>query len=534
MNGTPTAGETIEVLTENTSTQAHSISPDRYFIRSAFIIEKVQIWRATYYGAVIFNFCAFLLPALYGTLSKLWIAKLDATAVVTSDIYTYMGIFTEIINEGLSRVAYNVIGSIQDDTDQEGKPINRRTERLTLCHTLIAFQATAGLVLSLIFVSVAPQFASAFVPTEVREASIDYVRIASFSSLFGVIEYAIQTTTRSLDRPDVPLMISSCKVSLNIILDLIFLSSFRVGGFSPTVNTQGIIRLACDGIGAATGLAYFLITTRSTIIPLRPTLSALKRLALPARFTFAETAIRNGLYLWLTTTVINIGVDYATAWGVFNTIRWGLIMVPSWALESAALAFCGHRWGAWLRHHRARQEVIIVSVETEPKQEESSTPQPPFTPKDVLEPALRSAAIVFCVEGVLAILLSLWLVRPFAFYLSNSDTVANLTERMFRSLDWTYILFTVQCQFTALLLATRLDIWFLNSLASNVLWVFPWCIVLAKVEIPNDKAWVYHAIIFGGSLVCGSVLTILFIGLWWWAVRRTPQWRLRWLSALSS
>ncbi|KAG8825493.1 hypothetical protein FRC19_011285, partial [Serendipita sp. 401] len=42
-----------------------------------------------------------------------------------------------------------------------------------------------------------------------------------------------------------------------------------------------------------------------------------------------------------------MSADYATAWGVFNTIRWGLIMVPVQALEASTLAFVGHRWGSW-------------------------------------------------------------------------------------------------------------------------------------------------------------------------------------------
>lgn len=43
-----------------------------------------------------------------------------------------------------------------------------------------------------------------------------------------------------------------------------------------------------------------------------------------------------------------MGQNYATAWGVFNTIRWGLVMVPVQALEATSNAFVGHRWGVWL------------------------------------------------------------------------------------------------------------------------------------------------------------------------------------------
>ena len=67
----------------------------------------------------------------------------------------------------------------------------------------------------------------------------------------------------------------------------------------------------------------------------------------PSVYTFIESALRNALYLWLVTGIISMSADYATAWGVFNTIRWGLVMVPVQALEASTLTFVGHRWGQW-------------------------------------------------------------------------------------------------------------------------------------------------------------------------------------------
>ena len=41
--------------------------------------------RDRYAGALLFNFAAFILPALYGTLSKLWVANIDSSLVVTTE-----------------------------------------------------------------------------------------------------------------------------------------------------------------------------------------------------------------------------------------------------------------------------------------------------------------------------------------------------------------------------------------------------------------------------------------------------------------
>src|SRR5262249_23023253 len=146
--------------------------------------------RQTYSGALLFNLGTFLLPALYGTLSKIWVAQIDSSSVVTTDAYTYVSIFAEMLNEGLPRAAYYVIGDLT------------RNRRIELSTTLVIFQMLAGFLLSLVVLFGASAFASFFVPEEVRNASITYVRICAFSTLFSATEYAVSTATRALDRPD--------------------------------------------------------------------------------------------------------------------------------------------------------------------------------------------------------------------------------------------------------------------------------------------------------------------------------------------
>lgn len=211
--------------------------------------------------------------------------------------------------------------------------------------------------MSIAFVGAARQFANIFVPEEVRGISIVYVRIATFSALSSAIEVAVAAATRALEKPDVPLVISSVKFGVNIILDMILISEFHILQVTPNVNTQAATQLACNMIASLAGLLYFLIMTsreRRNGLAARestcPTISHLLVLVRPGFFTFTESAIRNALYLWLISGVVAMGSDYATAWVVFNTIRWGLIMVPVQALEATSLAFVGHAWGAWRKH----------------------------------------------------------------------------------------------------------------------------------------------------------------------------------------
>ena len=299
-----------------------------------------------YFGALLFNLAAFILPALYSTLSKLWVAQIDSSLIVLNDANTYMGVVVEVINEGLPRAAWVVIGN---------KSARSLSSRIGLTYTLILFQGILGAILSIIFLAAASSFAARFVPVEARVASLKYVRISAFTSLGSAIEVAVANSTRALDKPDVPLIISSVKFAINIVLDFLIISSFHVGSHTPTANDQARIQLACSLASAFAGLAYFIWLSRHELnkeghgkLP-NPSFQALKALIRPGTMTFIESAIRNALYLWLITTIVALGSDYAAAWGVFSTIRWGLVMVPVQALEACTLTFVGHRWGKW-RH----------------------------------------------------------------------------------------------------------------------------------------------------------------------------------------
>lgn len=339
-----------------------------------------RLSRERYPGALIFNIVSFSLPALYATLSKLWIADIDSSLVATTDAYTYISTVAEVLNEGLPRASWLVIGNLSSRS---------LSQRLSLSYTLILFQSLLGLLMSIVILAAAPAFTAAFVPGAplTHAASVKYVRISAFSALASAVEVAVATSTRALDRPDVPLVISSVKFAVNIVLDLLVVSRFHVGGHTPTVNSQATVRLVCDLSAAAVGLAYFVGSslrawkrrlglgdangaaaaapaqhnnTPSTPAPeaAQPppglSLTALKTLLPPGSLTFVESAIRNTLYLWLVSGIVAMGSDYATAWGVFNTMRWGLVMVPVQALEATSLAFVGHAWGVW------RTGVVVV------------------------------------------------------------------------------------------------------------------------------------------------------------------------------
>jgi hypothetical protein len=159
------------VATRQTSAFAFALA-----CASAF---HILLTLSSYTGALLFNFAAFLLPALYGTLSKLWIANIDSSLVMTTDVYTYIGVVTEVLNGGLPRAAWVIIG------DKSSRSLESRTG---LAYTLIIFQGVLGLIMSVVFVSAAANFADGFVPNLCSHLFFFCVKFGAGNSRFKCYE----------------------------------------------------------------------------------------------------------------------------------------------------------------------------------------------------------------------------------------------------------------------------------------------------------------------------------------------------------
>lgn len=181
---------------------------------------------------------------------------------------------------------------------------------------MILFQITMGIILTGLIALLAPQFASTFVPEGARETSLNYVRISSLTALSSAMEVSVSSCTRSLDKPNVPLVISTVKFVVNIILDVLFISKFHVFSMKPTVNGQALIQMTCDFVSSLCGLLYFLYIAYKLQYNLnkeenereksRPNWNCLKILARPSFYTFVESVIRNAIYLWLVSNIVSM------------------------------------------------------------------------------------------------------------------------------------------------------------------------------------------------------------------------------------
>ena len=304
--------------------------------------------------------------------------------------------------------------------------------------------------------------------------------------------------------PEVPLLISSAKFAVNITLDMLIISRFHLGTHTPTVNMQAAIQLCCNMTSALLGLVFFIVAAvwqqvGHGGIPARPSLEALKILARPGFLFFLESAIRNGIHLWLVRGIVSMGSNYASAWGVFNTIRWGLVMVPVQALETTSSTFIGHAWA----NFRARDGDYSRTP--------SATKQDAFR---IAWPAFKSAIIVVAIEVPLLIFMWFWGVESFALYLSGSEVVAQMTAQMWSTIDWCYIMYALYYQLATIPLATRPNWYLYQSMCASILYALPWAFVREVADLNVGDAWVHHSLVLGGSLIVRLIIILLFDCLW--------------------
>lgn len=99
--------------------------------------------------------------------------------MVLTDVYTYIGIIAEVLNDAFPRSAWHVIG------DKSTRSVR---SRFNLGYTLMIATATQGFVLMIVFLAYPQSLASAFVPEEVRGISLTYVRLSSVQFLNSATE----------------------------------------------------------------------------------------------------------------------------------------------------------------------------------------------------------------------------------------------------------------------------------------------------------------------------------------------------------
>ena len=196
-------------------------------------------------------------------------------------------------------------------------------------------------------------------------------------------------------------------------------------------------------------------------------------------------------------------------------------MVPVNSLEASSSTFVGHAWGAFKARlsHRSSQHATATDL-IGMFSLACSFRYPLTVTKAITRPAIISCIIALTFEIPLCLLMTFVTARPFAYYLSQSDAVADITAYMWRTIDWCYIFYAVSTQMATILLATKPRWYLAQSLVSNLLWTLPWAIVIQVHGLQSGDPWLWYAVVFGGSLVVSFFIIAAAVGGWVWMLAR--------------
>ncbi|CZT51945.1 uncharacterized protein RSE6_13172 [Rhynchosporium secalis] len=105
-------------------------------------------------------------------------------------------------------------------------------------------------------------------------------------------------------------------------------------------------------------------------------------------------------------------------------------------------------------------------------------------------------------------------IKGFAFFLSQSEDVAKVTQKMWR------IFYALNYQISAILLATTTNWYLIQSFVTNLFWMLPWAIAVIEIGMTPSNAWKYPSIIFGGPLVFSFLNLCVILALWAWFLKK--------------
>lgn len=447
------------------------------------------------------------MPGIYPILTRTWIAALDPSVVVVADTYTYLDEIGQVLAQGFPRAAWRLVG------DDAGTSFSARC---ALANTLLAMQGFLAIVFTIIICTTAPSFVDSYVPATVQAASASYVRMSVVSVACSMTVSCLSICARALDEPDIPLTISLVKYSTNIALDLILLSKFRPVATNVSVGTQAMLRMICDLVALTAGLLFFFGRQYNDIREIcleqewnvqreyrrvRPSVRHFKQIVRAGFWFQLEVICRAPLELVFNRRIVSYGQTFATANGVFASLRMGLAWIPAVAIVSSCDTFVGHAWGR-LHATGAIGGFGWTSL------------------RDLFRPVAISLVLMLVSELALFFSIYYGYGQKLFLLLSGSTDVASLALEIWRRVDWGYIFLGLYFQLSSLLLVGNPLLYFTQSFTATLLCLLP-ATVLAYVKTgPDQFSWDYFVAAIAASGLVQFVFALAATAL---LVRRLRQ-----------
>lgn len=414
-----------------------------------------------FFPSVVFLkfFVASLVPALADQIIPLFFTGNipNDSALALAGQFTFIGILVEVIQEGIVNSLFFYVGQCY----KTNRPM--ALQGLKLCMILLFL---FGTILSLFILFFTSDFVKLIdTPEAIVDATKQFLYMSSFSFPLMLVNAAlvnhllITTSSLLIAAQLVQVVLSFC---INYFLFGQQQISLRWG-----IEQLGYYKIIQSFVNLVNNFIFVLVIEKSSpknFLWDIPLLKDLKR-----NFTvlfnvswgnFGDSVVRNFFYFMVTLKFVNnLGETEIGAWNLLNTIIWGFLLIPSFAVAN----YVKVQVGLGANKEKLELQALIKKI----------AKQSFF--------CLTAWLIVLSVAGSLC-----WPLMA-GYFSPHNVAVQEMSTSMFYQLGWIYIVFSFNNAIDSLFFGTgRTSYIFYQSFLTNLLVYFiPWILYLVGILTPT-------------------------------------------------
>lgn len=312
-------------------------------------------------------------------------------------------------------------------------------------HTAVTFAAVAGIVVSVIGMSIAPFTVDMLgVPQDIYHMALGYVKVY-FGGLFVSLLYNIGAgILRAVGNSKTPFYVLAVSGLINVVLDLVFVGLMGMGAMGAGLAT--VIAQAVSAVMVVIALMKYEYPLKLNLKKLRIDMKAMKSICAVG----LPIALQSSLYpitnMTLQASVNATGTDNIAAWALCGKLDMLLWLIID-ALSQAVSTFVAQNYGAGL-YGRCKKGINAGH--------------------------LMTSVFVIAISAVITI----WCVPLGKFFLNKNDyNIAYIAQELMFLLGPTYIIYVSGSIFSSAIRGTgesflTMIITLLGTCVPRIFWVF--------------------------------------------------------------
>lgn len=295
-----------------------------------------------------------LIQTIYNLTDTFWVGRIGATEVAAITLVWPLIFFFMSFGVGL-----NIAGTALISQYIGSK---RNADATEIAGQIFSFSFLLSIIFALLGFILAPTIISFMGGTgNLLDDAVRYLRIIFTGMPFMFTFFAFNSILQGQGDTVTPMKISAISVALNIILDPIFIFTFKLGvagAAYATVLARGLLALYASYIlfTKLDGIKLSLKDLKLKSEVLRPMI----KIALPSSIGQSATAFG---FTLLNTFIISYGNSTLAAFGIGNRIN-SLVLMPAMGIGSALATIVGQNLGADLikRAKKSVQQSMILTT----------------------------------------------------------------------------------------------------------------------------------------------------------------------------